>query len=263
MGQPPGPFHVWRPGPPLSECVDFLWTYDGYTPPHAQERLLPTGTMELVFTQDASGAVSSGVAGPRSEFLTLHTTQPFSVIAVHFKPGGGFPFVPTPSSELHNATASLDVVWGRDAMSMTDRLWEAPSPAARFQILEHALGVRMRVARQRHPAVKYALDLFERSKGMRRVDDVVERVGLSSRRFIDRFQSEVGLSPKAFCRIRRFNEVLRRIEPLNDVDWADVALSCGYFDQAHFNHDFRSFAGLSPATYVRQRLTRTHVAVSE
>jgi phage terminase small subunit len=45
----------------------------------------------------------------------------------------------------------------------------------------------------------------------------------------------VGLSPKAFSRIRRFNHVLKRIERLTDVDWADVALSCDYFDQAHFN----------------------------
>jgi transcriptional regulator GlxA family with amidase domain len=55
--------------------------------------------------------------------------------------------------------------------------------------------------------------------------------------------------------------VLRRIEGVTDVDWADVALSCGYFDQAHFNHDFRAFAGLSPSTYLRHRVTRTHVAV--
>jgi AraC-like DNA-binding protein len=77
------------------------------------------------------------------------------------------------------------------------------------------------------------------------------------------FRNEVGLSPKAFCRIRRFNEVLRHIERLATIDWLDVALSCGYFDQAHFNHDFRAFAGLSPSAYLRDRMSRTHVAVSD
>jgi AraC-like DNA-binding protein len=63
-------------------------------------------------------------------------------------------------------------------------------------------------------------------------------------------------------RIRRFNEVLRRIDGCTDVDWADVGASCGYFDQAHFNHDFRAFAGLTPSAYLRDRISRTHVVVS-
>jgi AraC-like DNA-binding protein len=65
-----------------------------------------------------------------------------------------------------------------------------------------------------------------------------------------------------FCRIRRFNEVLQRIERFTDVDWADVAASCGYFDQAHFNHNFRAFAALTPSAYLRDRISRTHVVVS-
>jgi AraC-like DNA-binding protein len=217
--------------------------------------------MELVFTMDGRGGIESGLAGPRSEFFTLDTTQPFSVIAVHFKVGGGFPFFGVPSSVLRNGNVTLEMVWGSDAISVRDRLWEAQSPAQRFQILEQALLTRARGSFDRHPAVRYALDAFERSTGTSRVSDVVERIGLSSRRFIEVFQTEVGLSPKAFCRIRRFNEVLRRIERLRDVDWTDVALSCGYFDQAHFNHDFRAFAGLSPSMYLRQRLSRIHVAV--
>ena len=257
-----GPFHCSRPGPPLSDFVDFFWTYDGYVPPLAQERLLPTGTMELVFTRAADGGAASGIAGPRSEFAPLETSQPFSVIAVHFRPGGGFPFFGVPTAELHNSNLTLAMVWGRDAAIVRDRLWEATSPVQRFRILEHALLTRARRGSlDRHPGVRYALRVFEGSNGTCKVSDVVHRIGLSSRRLVELFQSEVGLSPKAFCRVRRFNETLRRVEGLSDVDWADVALACGYFDQAHFNHDFRAFAGLSPSSYLRHRLSRTHVAV--
>ena len=119
-------FHCRKPGPPLCEFVDFLWTYDGYLPPHARERLLPTGTTELVFTKDAGGGVSGGIAGPRSEFMELQTSRPFSVIAVHFRPGGGFPFF-GPGGELHNRNVTLDLVWGARAATVRDRLWEANS----------------------------------------------------------------------------------------------------------------------------------------
>jgi hypothetical protein len=113
MAQNAGPFHLHKPGPPLSEFVDFYWLYEGYAPPHPRERLLPTGTSELVFTLDANGRAASGVSGARSESLMLDTSTPFSVIAVHFRPGGGFPFFGGPSTELRNQSVALDLLWGR------------------------------------------------------------------------------------------------------------------------------------------------------
>jgi uncharacterized protein DUF6597/helix-turn-helix protein len=262
MAQSAESFHLYRPAPPLSEFVDSFWIYEGYAPPHGRERLLPTGTTELVFTVDANGRVTSGVAGARSECVLLDTSTPFSVIAVHFRPGGGFPFFDVPSTELHNRSVTLDLVWGGYAASVRDRLWEANTAESRFQILEEALLTKARRL-DRHPAVRYALDVFDRSNGARAVSNAVQGIGMSSRRFWEVFRGEVGLSPKTFCRIRRFNEVLRQIERLATVDWLDVALSCGYFDQAHFNHDFRAFAGVSPSAYLRDRMSRTHVVVTD
>lgn len=257
------PFHHGTPGLQLSELVDFLWIHEGYTAPHASERVLPTGTMELVFSVDGDGRLASGVVGARSEFLALDTSRPFSVIGVHFRPGGGFPFFGVPSHELHNRNVTLDLVWGEYAASVRDQLWETEAPERRFRILEQALLDMGRDRLNRHAAVGYALGVFDRSNGTHPVGDVVQRIGMSWRRFAELFRTEVGLSPKMFCRVRRFSEALRRIEPLTDVDWVDIALGCGYFDQAHFNHDFRAFSGLSPSSYLRHRTSRTHVATTD
>jgi AraC-like DNA-binding protein len=262
MAQGAGPFHVYKPDPPLSEFVDFFWIYEEYAPPHRAERLLPTGRSELVFSVDANGRAASGASGARSEALMLDTSTPFSVVAVHFRPGGSFPFFGVPSTELRNQGVPLDLLWGRDAANFSDRLWEEKAADKRFNLLEEMLLTRARGRFDRQAAVRYALDVFERSNGMQPVGDVIQRIGFSPRRFGELFRLEVGLSPKTFCRIRRFNEVLRRIEGFTDVDWADVAVSCGYFDQAHFNHDFRAFAGLTPSAYLRDRMSRTHVVVS-
>jgi AraC-like DNA-binding protein len=109
--------------------------------------------------------------------------------------------------------------------------------------------------------VRYALNEFGRTSHARSVAEVTECVGLSARRFIELFRNQVGLAPKVFCRIRRFQKVLRTVEKQGDVDWTAVALSCGYFDQAHFIHDFRAFSGINPSTYLRQRTSRNHVSV--
>jgi AraC-like DNA-binding protein len=251
------------PAPELAPFVSCFWSYEAYAPPHARERLLPTGNMGLYFTLDAEGGVAAGVSGAYSEAVMLDTSRPFSIIGVAFNAGGGFPFFGRPSDELHNCSASLDEVWGAAGVSLRDRLWEATTPQQRFRTVQDALLASRRDRLVPHRAVRYALAAFDGATGAGRVDEVVARIGISSRRFADVFRSEVGLSPKAFCRIRRFNEVLTRIERRSDVDWADVALSCGYFDQAHFNHDFRAFSGLSPSDYLRNRLSRLHVIAAD
>jgi AraC-like DNA-binding protein len=265
MAESPGPSCIVSGAstPALAPFVSCFWSYEGYAAPHARERLLPTGNMGLFFTLDSEGRVAAGVSGAYSEAVMLDTSRPFSIIGVEFKAGGGFPFFGGPSDELHNCSASLDEVWGAAGASLRDRLWDATTPQQRFRIVQQALLASRRDRLAPHRAVRYALAAFATTPGAGRVDEVAAGIGISARRFTDVFRSEVGLSPKAFCRIRRFNEVLTRIERRSEVDWADVALSCGYFDQAHFNHDFRAFSGLSPSDYLRNRISRLHVVAAD
>jgi AraC-like DNA-binding protein len=104
-----------------------------------------------------------------------------------------------------------------------------------------------------HPAVAYALDAFARRSHATSVKAVTDVIGLSAKRFIERFKNEVGLTPKRYCRILRFQQAVRRAHRCPHVDWSQVAVDCGYFDQAHFIHDFRAFAGLTPTAYLAAR----------
>ena len=89
---------------------------------------------------------------------------------------------------------------------------------------------------------------------------VADRVGLCRRQFIDVFRTQVGLTPKLFCRVRRFQDVLTHIDGHRRVAWAAVAQACGYFDQAHFIHDFQAFSVLNPAAFLAVRgENRNHV----
>ena len=253
------------PAPPLSEFVELLWLFDGYAPGHARERLLPMGTVELVVNlrEDQPDFSDPVVAGPHSEYSVLDTSRAASVIGVHFKPGGAFPFLGLPAGELHNLDVSLDVLWGARAGEMRERILAAPTPEAKFAVLERAL---LSAARSlaRHPAVAFALREFRSVPPARSVAEVTSAIGLSPKRFIDRFRDEVGLTPKLFCRVRRFQEVVRRVHRARDVDWADVALGCGYFDQAHFINDFRAFSGLSPTAYLAGKTEhQNHVPLSD
>jgi AraC-like DNA-binding protein len=249
----------------LGEFVELLWLYEGYVLPHAQERLLPMPTTELVIDlrgrQRASQAGT--IAGPHSEHWVLDTSEETAVVGVHFRIGGAFPFFGGSAGDLHNIRTSLDTLWGSRAPLLVEQVLAAPTPDAKFDVLEHAL---LRAARsfERHPAVAFAVRELSCSPRPRGVAEVTDAIGMSQRRFLDRFRREVGMAPKRFARVQRFQAVIEAVHPLREVNWADIAAGCGYFDQAHFIHDFHAFSGFTPAAYFALKDEhRNHVPLPE
>lgn len=260
-------YRTYMPRSPLSDFVELFWSYEGYNPPHAQERVIPTGTMQLIFNlredefrvydrqgyrfQSLGGCLLSGA---HSKFVVIDTASQASTVGVHFKPGGAYPFLELPASELRDSDVPLDALWGAKAIELRDRLLEAETPEARFRILEQTLLAQVARPPAHHPAVALALNEFQSMPRTRTMKEISEHASLSRRRLIQLFREEVGLTPKLFCRIRRFQEVIRLLERSQRVEWSDVALSCGYFDQAHFIHDFRAFSGVTPTTYLARQV---------
>ena len=111
-----------------------------------------------------------------------------------------------------------------------------------------------------HPAVTFALQAFAHQPHDARISAVTGMSNLTPKRFIKKFKSTVGVTPKRYCRLLRFQQALAEAEHGNQVDWTRIAMDCGYFDQAHFIHDFRSFAGITPTGYqAGQTQFRNHV----
>jgi AraC-like DNA-binding protein len=266
------------PRSPLSQYVNLLWLYEGYTQPHAKERVLPTGEMQMVINlvdeqsciydrndtnryQTFRGPLLSGA---HSQYQVISTAAQAFVIGVHFRPGGGFPFLRMPAGELRDISVPLDALWGRGAIDLRDQLLEAATHEARFEILERVLLAELTRGLHRHGAVGFALRQFLAAPHTTTISAVTERIGLSPKRFIQVFRDETGFTPKVFCRIRRFQQALDLMEGRKNVEWAKIALDCGYFDQAHFIHDFRAFSGINPTTYLaHQTPHRNHVPLMD
>lgn len=255
-------YHSYTPGLPVGRYVERLWQCSDAAP-HSLERIVPSGTIELVINlrhnelriydpvrtgrcNRLTGAIVSGTYGGS---FVIDTAQHESVIGVHFKPGGAFPFLGAPANELTNAHADLDHFWGRSASPLRERLCEAATPGERFRLLEEALTTRLLGRVKRHAAVAIALDAFERADAT--VRGVARYAGLSQRRFIRVFEAEVGLTPKLFCRVRRFQRAIALVRRSARPDWASLAATCGYFDQSHLIRDFRALANLTPTEYHR------------
>jgi AraC-like DNA-binding protein len=153
------------------------------------------------------------------------------------------------------------------ARELRDRLCTATSHRACFQYLERVLMDRLRANRHLHPVVPYALECFGPDGLGASVREVTRRSGLSHRRFLTIFRSEVGLAPKEFCRILRFQHVHAMAQRTGRIDWTEIALKCGFCDQSHLNNEFRRLSGLTPTQYEQaiqetRNLLVGHIAIS-
>lgn len=220
---------------------------------------------ELVIRLGYGRSAAAGITGPQSEFLTLQRSSGDELLGVHFRCGGAFPFVAPPMPELHGRSVGLSELWGEQTtQQLLDSIHDAKSIDDKFHVLERWLMNGAPRPFRRDPAVAFAMREFYKNSGASSSAAMAERVGLSQRRFIELFQKEVGLTPKLFCRLQRFQHVIRTVHKSNDVNWADVALTCGYFDQSHFNHEFREFSGLTPTQYLPLRTDHlNHVQAPE
>ena len=248
---------------PLSAYVNYLWVAEGYVQPHAREFVLPTASLTLVIDLDVEKADAILICGARSQPLVLGTAKPLRLMAAVFKPGCGFPFAKCPAGELQNLQVPLSAFWASETADLRERLLEAPTNFARFRVLEWFLMQRLRTSRRYDPAIHYAIRQLECGGAASSVTSVRDQLGMSAERFIETFRKEVGLPPKLFARLARFGRVLERIDTAADIDWADLAVSAGYFDQSHFIGDFRQFAGVTPSAYLRHRTARNHVGIAD
>jgi AraC-like DNA-binding protein len=257
-------FNFYKPKPPLSKFVDSFWLYEGYETEHKTVSILPTGTFELVINlrqnelrfYDAerpencsrfSGSVVSGAHGRSFAPDTVNF-----MIGIHFKPGGAFPFLGLPAGDLADTHVDLETLWGPSAVRLRERICEARTSAEWFQLLEQALLSRLSHRVEQHYAVSAALEMFGKNHGGPIVKEVAKYLGLSRRRFIEVFKAEVGMTPKLFSRIQRFQQTRTFMQHHPSINWADLAADLGYFDQSHFIREFLEFSGLSPADYINR-----------
>lgn len=252
------------PRPALRPFVKTLWvtapTNGQPSVEGAREHVLPTGAMHLVFRlgdaplrlfndiDDASGHMigHAVVGGVRSTFYVRDVSTPSCSVGAQLHPGAAEVLFGATADELSERHTSLEDLWGITASVARERLLEAGGPQQQLAMFEAILMARLPAVRGLHPAVAQAIGQLAATNN---IHEVVKQSGYSHRHFIALFRRAVGLSPKAYCRILRFQEVLDRIARGEAISWADLAMDCGYSDQAHFNREFRGFAGIAPEAY--------------
>ena len=256
-------FHTRIPRPPLDAFVASIWIFREDRRAHQLERILPTGAAQLIVNlkedrtrvydpevpQRCVSTPGTILAGVMSHYQIIDTAEQEDVAGVTFRPGGTAAFMRRPADETRDCNTPLEFLWGRQpAVDLRDQLLDRRNPETQLDALETVLRTMFHPVGG-HPAIAFALAALDQVPLATSIGAVTDAIGMSAKRFIERFKAQVGLSPKQYCRIRRFQCALARAHRGHPVNWSQVAVDCGYYDQAHFIHEFRSFSGLTPGGY--------------
>ena len=267
-------FLSWSPPAPLHHVIESIWDFQAAARPHALERVLPVPGAGLIFNlaEDQTRVYDEAfkcfrfsamtLDGPRTRGQIIDTEEQVAVMGVVFRPGGASLFFRERLDRLLNDSVDLEALVGCTAALLREQLLEARSARRRLALLLRWLQQRG-TALQPCSALQHALCTLDATPRIDALAATARELGWSPRTLGERFRQQVGMSPKRYLRLRRFQQVLgATTNPDQRVDWAGLAVDCGYHDQAHLAHEFREFSGLSPTAYHRQRTPwSSHVAV--
>jgi AraC-like DNA-binding protein len=241
--------------PPLDALVECVWFLRGRSVTDAAatpQCIPPDGTVELiVHLAGRFEEVASGIGVPQPPVLVvgvwtgpiaLSSPRRFDSVGIRIRPGCAASFWDEPASRITDRAVDAADLLGPDAGRLRDRLGDACDESARLRIVTSFLLERLR---ERRPLTRTSIARVVAAGGRISIDALARGAGVSARHLERVFRTEVGVSPKMFSRIIRFQRVLRMGEP--ERSWAEVASRCGYADQAHLIRDFAQFAGSTPA----------------
>jgi AraC-like DNA-binding protein len=247
--------------------------YEEETVGFTRRRELPSGEVVVIVgfgpkVETTYPALALGRGASHGSFVAgLHETHCFvespgtqAGIQLNLTPLGARLLLGVPMHELTNRVVGVDELLGAEGELLVEELYDAPGWDARFGLLDRVLERRLDAARPATPDVAWAWKRVVASGGRQPVGELCEELQCSRKHLLRRFDEQIGLAPKTFARVIRFQRATRMLghrngaSSVDDVDrgdgkrmsWGEIALECGYFDQAHMNRDFRQFAGASP-----------------
>lgn len=214
----------------------------------------PVGIVEWTGQQTRFPRSGGFVVGLQDRHCITETRGESRGIMVSFSLIGARRFFGLPMEQLAGQLVGLDELLGDAAHDLSARLQEAPDWETRFRMVDDLVLRRVLRGPTLPDWVVAAWRRIEHSDGAIDIATLVAESGLSRKQVAAAFREHFGMLPKRLARLVRFQRVLERLRSGRFDSWASVAVASGYYDQAHFIQDFRSFSGATPGEYLRRRL---------
>jgi AraC-like DNA-binding protein len=245
-----------HPSPSVARAVEALIAYEiaGDVPLVA----IPDPEIDLVFRfgPAAGGGLDAHAFGARAE---VHRKTPRGVVrtvTARIRLGATEAILGVPAGEIAGRIVALVDLWGPAATRETfDRLAKAESALESTKIVDSVLAERVMKASRATPAVSSLVLDAAGKLGDARVNAVADELGVSERHLRRVFLERTGLRPKTFAKLVRFRRAIDAARGERAAGWAEIAVTAGYYDQAHLIAEFRAIAGTTPRALLAELRT--------
>lgn len=254
-------YKKFSPSPALQSLVYcyYVWEYDGTAAAPKEVSSPPKGFTGLVvnYKTPCQSYLGNGrwepqphifVAGQYQQKFITRFCNDVGMAGVAFFPTALSHLLQIPLSEITDQRVDLELLMGQPARELRMKIVEASTPQQKVKLLENFLTERLHQLDYQPGVLDKVVDHIIEHNGMVSVSQLADQAALSDKQFRRRFYNKTGLSPKLYCRIKRFNMVIGDTH-LKLPDWADAVHKLGYYDQSHLIREIRKFSGKNPSEY--------------
>jgi AraC-like DNA-binding protein len=238
-----------------------------------RERVFPNGQLEIIIHlgepyrlvegEKAEPCATACIGGIQLGPMVVEALPgPNRVLGVRLTPAGAYALLARPLYELNGLTVDLRDVAGRAAGVLAERCHDAGSAEDCLRIAERWVSERVARSPGVDPPIAWTAAQIERRGGAVSIAELRERTGLTRTRLATGFREQIGVAPKLYARILRFQRALALVGE-GAASLADVALAAGYYDQPHMNADFRELSGMAPRDFLAAHRYPGSVSLAE
>lgn len=251
---------------PLNNFIDQFIYYKDYTPEYSIERVVPDGHIYLIFELDDKPRYIydndtlkpqneyriGWVSGMQKKFITISAEQNSEMFVVRFKPGGAYPFLHIPVNSIDDKVIPAESVLGKEIINIRYQIKSMLSPGEKFEYCKKwLLGIYDNYKCPDPHVTAVTSKIINDSQFFQTsLKELIHDGPYSHKHFLELFKKSVGLTPKYFHRITRFNEILNAIHKKERIFFSRISMECGYFDQSHFIKEFKHFSGFNPKEFI-------------
>lgn len=248
----------------LKKHIESILYFKGLKPNHSIERIVPTGHVFIIFELDnilrntfdnetlkpLKTFSKVWISGTHRNFISISAHQNSEMLAIQFKPAGAFPFLHCLLQNINDKVFAAQEIFGSEVIELREKILIAENSQTKFNLVSNWLESKFDSKKE---APEYLLTLIERlqKEPVSNLNSIIDSYPATQKQLIQHFKKYVGLTPKLYHRILRFNEILKLINKNEKITWTEVAYSCDYSDQSHFIKEFFLFSGFNPQEFIK------------